>query len=408
MLDLLNKAINQAKNTNMYSGKLKDLDLIFSLKDFLKIPFTTKSDLREAYPYGTLAVNFHEVVEVHMTSGTTGKPTLSFFTKSDLLNSNEYISKAWKNFGIDKSSKIQFMMSYGLFSGAPLNSYAIQHIGGFVMPSGIQPTQKQVELLRDFQIDIIVATPSYFLHLYDFLQKNKIPLASLNIRKGIAAGEAYSDEMKAKIAKMFNIRLYDHYGLCEVNTGIIYECDKCEEMVVLKDYVYAEVVDPQTGVNLAIGETGELVLTATMKDASPILRYKTGDAASIVSYSSDCTGCKGSMLISRIKGRIDSIIFYKGLKIDPYELKDFVFIISEDKIYNRIKIIVNEKQDQMSKTITIRVSTKPGVNDFAFKVDLEKNIQEKIKVPVRVELVSYDYFEEFNTTKVKLVEHIYE
>jgi phenylacetate-CoA ligase len=408
MLDKLNRAILLAKKTKLYTDKLKDFDVINSIEEFTKLPLTTKENLRDSYPYDGLGSNMSEVIEVHMTSGTTGKPTLSFFTKEDLELSSHYISKSWENFGIDSNSKIQFMMSYGLFSGAPLNTYAIQHLDGFVLPSGIQTTQKQVELMKDFQIDTIVATPSYYLYLYDFLVKNNIPLSAFNLKTGIAAGEAYSDEMKAKISELFNIRLFDHYGLCEVNTGIIYECNLCGEMAIIKDYVYAEIIDPVTELIVNDRQLGELVLTSTMKNASPIIRYRTGDSASIITRNSQCKNCYGSTLITRIKGRIDSVIFYKGLKLDPYELKDFIVLDSGGKIYNQIKIVVSKDQHGMAKTIVTKIAIKPGLDELNFKNFLEKTIWQKIKIPIKVEIVSSDYFEDFNTTKVKLVDYVYE
>jgi len=316
----LNRTIKNAKKSPLYSKKLKNFSQLKSIKEISKLPFTTKQELRDYYPFGGLAVPFNKVIEVHTSSGTTGKTTLSFFTKKDLEIGSKTISTAWKNFGINNESRVQFIMSYGLFSGAALNTYAIQELGGFVLPSGIQPAFKQVELMMDFQIDTIVTTPSYFLYLYDYLENNNIPLNKFKLKRGIAAGEIYSEKTRGIIESKFNIKIYDHYGLCEVNTGIAYECNHRTGLHLLDDYVIAEVINPDTGDILPSEQFGELVLTSLKKEASPVIRYRTGDITRI--RSGDCPCANKSIRIERIKRRIDDLIFIKGIKIDPYELKE--------------------------------------------------------------------------------------
>src|SRR3989344_4648808 len=207
-LNLLNKTLNIARNSKFYKSKLQGFPL--ELKNILELqnfPFTTKKELRDCYPFGALAVPINDVVELHTSSGTTGKAALSFLTKEDLKNSSKAIAKAWKCFGITKSSRVQFMMSYGLFSGATLNTYAIQELGGFVVPAGIQSAEKQ------------------------------IPLEQFSLKCGIMAGEIYSDKVRSEIERKFKIKIFDHYGLCEVNTGIAYECELRTGLHFLHNYV---------------------------------------------------------------------------------------------------------------------------------------------------------------------------
>ena len=403
IVDLINITFQKALASTLYQSKFKNKIVIASLTEMGDIPFTTKQDLRLFYPYGNLSTDFTDVVEAHMTSGTTGKPTLSFYTKKDLDEGSMAISRAWANFGIDKNSRVQFMMGYGLFSGAPLNTYAIQSLGAFVLPSGIQPTSKQVQLLQDFDIDTMVATPSYYLHLYDFLVQNSISVKDLKLKRGIAAGEAYSDEIKNKIADLFSMNIYDHYGLCEVNTGIIYECKTCKGMVVLDDYVYAEIIDPINGESLSEGQMGELVLTSLKKDASPIIRYRTGDMTSLRTHFSECKDCYGATILERIKLRYDSTIFYKGIKIEPFELRDMVISFMGNKMYNRVKIQVNESVFNHKPKILIALKSEVYKS---FLTSLQDYLKEKTGVAFIIEEVSYSYFGDFISTKDKIVEYV--
>jgi len=399
----LNRAIKIALRSKLYQEKFRSTRGISTLLDVEKIPFTTKKDLRDWYPYGNLAVDFANVIEMHMTSGTTGKPTLSFYTRGDLEAGSKAIAKAWKNFGIDSKSRVQFMMGYGLFSGAPLNTYAIQSLGAFVLPAGIQPAAKQIQLLRDFDIDTIAATPSYYLYLYDYLVQNNISIKSLKLKRGIAAGEVYSDELKNKIASLFSIKIYDHYGLCEVNTGIIYECKDCDGMAVLDEYVYPEVVDLTSGKVLGEGRIGELVLTSLNKEASPIIRYRTGDVSSVRTYFSDCKNCYGSTILERVKARCDSTIFYKGIKLEPFELRDMIISFVGDKMHSRIRIRVNEDPFRDHPKILLSLKSE---SDRSILEKLQNHLKERTGVNFLIEAVPYSYFGDFDSTKDKIVEYV--
>jgi phenylacetate-CoA ligase len=269
-LRLLNKTLSQAKYSDFYKLKFQDCPLaIKSFSELQNFPFTTKKELRDCYPFGALAVPINEIIEMHTSSGTTGKATLSCFTREDLIASSKAISEAWRCFGINNESRVQFMMSYGLFSGAALNTYAIQRLGGFVIPAGIQSAEKQIQMMIDFKVDTIVGTPGYYFYLFDFLTEKKISLKNLNLKRGIVAGEVYSDKVRAEIEKRFKIKIFDHYGLCEVNTGIGYECELKMGLHILDEYVFPEIINPENGKVLPDGSEGELVLTTLGKKASP-------------------------------------------------------------------------------------------------------------------------------------------
>ena len=398
----LNKTIEQARRSKLYSKKLSNFSgKLKTLNEISLLPFTTKDDLRNHYPFGGLSVEANEIIEVHTSSGTTGKPTLSFYTKEDLRIGSRAISEAWANFGIGEQSKIQFIMSYGLFSGAMLNSYAIQKLGAFVLPAGILPTCKQIELMRDFKIDTVVATPGYLLYLYEYMQENNISRNSIKLHRAIAAGEVYSSALRSEIEKKLEIKVYDHYGLCEVNTGIAYECDARDGLHILDDYVIPEIIDSETGKLLSDGEYGELVLTSLKKEASPIIRYRTGDITCIKRGNCDCESNR--IRIDRIKSRVDDLLFIKGIKINPHELKDFIVDNTRGKLFGSdIRILV--KRNSINHRPRIRLSFKNEFKDF--KNIIQKKIQARIGVRFNVEHVEPSYFGRETNTKVKLVEYI--
>jgi phenylacetate-CoA ligase len=397
----LNSTIKKAKCSLFYSNKLKDIKELKSLVQLSTLPFTTKNELRESYPFNSLCVDIKDVIEMHTTSGTTGKPTLSFYNKKDLEIGSEAISRAWKNFGINNENRVQFIMGYGLFSGAMLNTYALQRLGAFVLPSGIQPTAKQVELMIDFEIDTIVATPGFLLYLYEFLKNNKISRSKLKLVRAIAAGEVYSNITREQIEKKLKIKVYDHYGLCEVNTGIAYECDQRKGLHLLDDYIIAEIIDPQTGELLPDGQYGELVLTSLKKEASPIIRYRTGDVSCI--FSEPCACGNKSIRLGRITTRVDDLLFIKGLKINPHELKEFILSLAENQIFGGdMKIKVKKNSIKYTPQIFLTFVK----NNPILISNLKDRIREKTGITFDIKHVEASYFNREANNKVKFIEYV--
>lgn len=398
VLENLNRTIELAKTTDLYQDK--KLHKLRSLDELSSLPFTSKEDLRGFYPYGGLAVSSDKIIEVHTTSGTTGKPTLSFFTKRDLAEGSKAISEAWRAFGIKKTSKVMFIMSYGLYSGAALNTYAIQSIGAFVLPAGIQPVKTQVDFMADFGIDTIIATPGFLLYLYQWMRVNKFDRSKLKLIRAIAAGEVYSNAIREDIENKLQIKVFDHYGLCEVNTGIAYECTERKGLHILDDYVIPEVVDPNTGKVLPIGKYGELVLTSLKKEASPIIRYRTKDITCIM--PGECTCGRSRIRVDRIKSRVGETLFIKGLKIDPYELRDFLRKHLGSKLFaGDMQIIIKENNIKFTPKILITLVN----NDTEFLRNLEQKIHEFTRVKFHIENVSQEFFNREKNNKVKFIVH---
>lgn len=401
-LHFLNKTLRMARNSDLYRSKLNNFPLeLKDISELQNLPFTTKKELRDYYPLGVLSVPIKDVIEVHTSSGTTGKATLSYFTREDLKIGTKAIAEAWECFGINDESRVQFMMSYGLFSGAMLNTYAIQELGGFVVPAGIQSTEKQIQMMLDFKIDTIVGTPGYYYHLFDYITENQISLKQFSLKRGIMAGEIYSDKVRSDIEKKFNIKIFDHYGLCEVNTGIAYECEFRTGLHILDEYVFPEIINPETGKVLPPDNEGELVLTTLKKKASPVIRYRTGDITSIKSKQCPCG--RDSIRIDRIKRRTDDLIFIKGIKINPYELREYILEIAGNNIYSDIKIVVGSAF--VNYRPEILVSLKDPSNDklLAF---IQKSLKDKTLLTFDVKHTSRDYFQRGDNNKVKFVEYV--
>lgn len=400
-LHSLNKTLSAAKKSKLYKLKLRGYTTrLKNIIDLQKLPFTTKKELREGYPFGSLAVPINDIIEMHTSSGTTGRAVLSYFTKEDLNISSQSISEAWRCFGIKNNSRVQFMMSYGLFSGAALNTYAIQKLGGFVVPSGIQSAEKQIQMMIDFKVDTMVATPGYYLYLFDYLTENNISPKKLFLKRGIMAGEIYSDKVRADIEKKFNIKIFDHYGLCEVNTGIAYECKFKQGLHVLDEYVFPEIINPENGEVLPDGSDGELVLTTLGKKASPVIRYRTGDITKIRRGLCPCG--RDSIRLDRIKRRVDDLIFVNGIKIDPYELKEYILKIAGKYIYSDIKIII---RNNFKHKLEILVSLK-NPSDKAFLLFIKKSLKDKTLVTFHIKHVNRFYFKREENNKIKFVEYV--
>ncbi len=299
---------------------LRDADFN-SLDEFSKnIPFTTKEDLLQSELYENLCVPKKELVGVHSSSGTSAKPVYSFFTKKDIQESNEYLARTWYMQGVREESTFAMLASYGMFSAGLLNHYAIQKIGAFIIPVGGSSALKSLGILREFSADSCAAVASYYPYLITIAKENNILPSDLKLRYIIAGGEPFSENQRRYVEKEFNATMYDQYGLCEINTGIAGECAEKNGLHILADYVYPEIVDPANGEVLGEDQEGELVLTTFHKEASPLLRYRTGDITSI-SYK-PCPCGRTMPRISNIKRRITDTLFYKGIKIEkPYVAK---------------------------------------------------------------------------------------
>lgn len=330
------------ENIPYYRKKMKEkgvkLEDIKSIEDLKKLPFTTKSDLRENYPFNTFGKPLSEIVRIHASSGTTGKPTVVGYTKQDIINWADINKRNLENIGVTKKDVIQVSYGYGLFTGGLGMHYGIENLGATVIPMSTGNTQKQIMLLQDFKATGICCTPSYILFLYDTMIKQGINPKSLNLRFGIFGAEPWTLEMRKDIEKKLGIKAYDIYGLSEImGPGVGLECIKQNGLHINEDFFIMEIIDSETGEVKPDGEKGELVITTIGKDGIPMIRYRTKDITLIIPEECSC----GNIFkrIKRLEGRVDDMLIIKGVNIFPSQIESV--ILEFEKVLPFYQIVVD-------------------------------------------------------------------
>ncbi|KYK21938.1 phenylacetate--CoA ligase [Thermoplasmatales archaeon SM1-50] len=321
----LKKLIKYVYTTNKYyHKKLTDVnitpDSIKIANDIEKLPFLTKQDLRAYYPFGLLCTPLDDIVEVHASSGTTGKPVVGPYTKNDIELWSEMMARSLFANGVRKKDILQNAYGYGLFTGAHGFEKGAQKIGAMVITIGAGNTERQIDIMRDFGSTVVACTPSYCLHIAEVAkQKGLIPAKDFKLRLGVFGAESWSEEIRRTIEKRWDIVAHEHYGLTElIGPGVVSECEY-KKLHINADHFYPEVIDPSTGESLESGQEGELVFTTLTKEAFPAIRFRTKDLASI---TEDMCECGRTLPIqSRIKGRSDDMMKIKGVIVFPSQIE---------------------------------------------------------------------------------------
>jgi phenylacetate-CoA ligase len=370
------------KNIPFYKEQFSKLNLkpkdITSLKDVPKLPFTTREDLRENYPFGMLAVPKEQVVRLHTSSGTTGKPKAIFFSKKDVDRAAELIARCLIMTGVKKDDVLQNMMTYGLFTGALVMHYGAEKVGVLVIPAGPGNTKRQIALMQDFKTTTLHLTPSYALYLAGVMNNEGLDPKDFSLRRAYMGSEPYSEETRKKIEKFFRIDVYNSYGLSEMNgPGVAFECIEKNGMHLWEDNFILEIIDPDTGERMPEGEKGELVLTTLYREAMPILRYRTRDIAMIIPGKCKCG--RSHRRISRIIGRTDDMIIVRGVNIFPQQIERVLMGI---KAVAQNYQIVLESYDQM--TVRVEISKELFDGKVEHLVNLQSEITEKIRSEILV------------------------
>lgn len=380
----LKQTVRQAyKNIPFYKEHFSKLHIhpkdIASVKDIRKLPFTTREDLREYYPFGMLAVTKEQVVRLHTSSGTTGKPKAIFFTKKDVDRAAQLIARCLIMTGVAKDDVLQNMMTYGLFTGALVMHYGAEKVGVLVIPAGPGNTKRQIALMQDFKTTTLHITPSYALYLASVMQSEGLdPQKDFSLRRAYLGSEPYSEETRKKIEKFFHIDVYNSYGLSEMNgPGVAFECREKNGMHLWEDNFIMEIIDPETGEPMPEGEKGELVLTTLCREAMPILRYRTRDITMILPGRCKCG--RTHRRISRIIGRTDDMIIVRGVNIFPQQIERALMGI---KAVAQNYQIVLESYDQMTVRVEIVKELFDGKVDHL--VNLRNEITEKIRSEILV------------------------
>lgn len=291
-------------------------DDINSLADLKKLPFTNKQDLRDNYPFNLFAVPMSDVIRIHSSSGTTGKPTVVGYTRKDIDIWSELMARALCSSGATKRSVIQNAYGYGLFTGGLGVHYGAEKLGASVIPSSGGNTKRQIMLMQDFGTTVLTCTPSYALFMYEEMQEMGIKPEELKLKSGIFGAEPWSESMRKEIEKSLQIDAYDIYGLSEIiGPGVAIECSCKDGLHIAEDHFIVEIIDPVTGEILPSGEQGELVISAVTKEALPMMRYRTGDLT--VLNNEICKCGRTHVRMQKVLGRSDDMVIIRGVNVFP-------------------------------------------------------------------------------------------
>ena len=357
---------------SFYGKKLKDAGIteIHSVEDFLKLPFSEKKDLREAYPLGLMTAPEEEIVRIHSSSGTTGTPVIIPYTQKDVDDWATMFARCYETAGITNKDRIQITPGYGLWTAGIGFQAGAEKLGAMVIPMGPGNTDKQLQMMQDMESTVICATSSYALLLAEEIQKRGISKEKIKLKKGVIGSERWSDKMRERIATELGIELYDIYGLTEIyGPGIGINCEYNSGMHYWDDFIYIEIIDPVTGENLPDGETGEIVITTLVKEGAPLIRYRTHDLSRIIPEKCKCGRCFPK--IDVIMGRTDDMMKIKGVNVFPSQIEEILGTFEEISSEYQIRISHLDGKD----TMRIYVET-TGDYDFA---DLARRIAEKVK-----------------------------
>ena len=331
--DRLRKLVDRVyHNTPFYRRKMQEMDImpadIKTVDDIVKLPFTTKQDLRDNYPYGLFARPMSEIVRLHASSGTTGKPTVVGYTRRDLSIWSEMIARSLSAYGADCHDIFSVAYGYGLFTGGLGLHYGVEHLGATVIPMSSGNTSKQIQLMHDFGASVIACTPSYALYLAEAMEQAGIPREEFKLRMGIFGAEPWTENMRKEIESKLGINAYNIYGLSEVmGPGVSHECQYKDGSHIIDDHFLPEIISPDTLQQLPYGEQGELVFTTLTKEGLPLLRYRTKDLCSL--NEEPCKCGRTSVRMSRIVGRSDDMLIIRGVNVFPSQIESVILEMEE-------------------------------------------------------------------------------
>jgi len=361
---------------------------IKTLADITKLPFTRKVDLRDNYPTGMFSAPKSQVVRYHVSSGTTGKPTVVGYTKGDIETWSESLARALTSIGLDSDDVVQVGYGYGLFTGGLGLHYGAERIGAAVLPVGTGNTERQIELMQDLGTTAIACTPSYFLHIMEVAEKMGISIKKdTQLKAGIFGAEPWSLETRKRIEDATGINAYDIYGTSEISGPLFTECHVKKGIHVWADMFLIEVLDPKTDEPVADGETGELVFTTLHKFALPLIRYRIGDLS--IMNSEPCECGRTHPRIMRILGRTDDMLIIRGINVFPSQVESVLMDIPE--VGDHWEILVDRKGPLDMMTVRVEL-TMAGFSDkigdlMKLKKKISKELKGVLNIAAEVDLV---------------------
>ncbi|MDT8440947.1 MAG: phenylacetate--CoA ligase [Desulfuromonadales bacterium] len=362
---------------------------IRSLDDLRRLPFTLKQDMRDNYPYGLFAVPLDQIVRIHASSGTTGKPTVVGYTRRDIENWTELMARSFAAAGAHRGDVIHNAYGYGLFTGGLGAHYGAERIGASVIPMSGGNTKKQLMIMQDFGSTVITCTPSYSLYLAEAAAEEGIDIRALKLRVGILGAEPWSEKMRAEIEEKVGIKAIDIYGLSEIlGPGVGIECIEAQAgLHIWEDHFIVEIIDPDSGQVLPVGEQGELVITTITKEGIPMIRYRTRDITRII--AEPCICGRTHRRLARMSGRSDDMLIIRGVNVFPSQIESVLMDI--EGVEPHYLLIVDREENLDTLEVQVEVNEQTFSDEIKVLQDLSRRIQKEIKdvlgITCRVRLV---------------------
>jgi len=343
-------------NVAFYRKRMDEMGVkpsdIQSIDDIVKLPFTYKTDLRDNYPFGLFAVPMKDIVRVHASSGTTGKPTTVGYTKNDIENWREVVARCLTMAGIGSDDIMQISYGYGLFTGGLGVHYGAETVGCSVVPISGGNTRRQLQLMSDFSSTVLACTPSYALHLADALVENGYSLADMKLKAGVFGAEPWTENMRLELEKKWGIRAHDIYGLSEImGPGVANDCICHAGLHVHEDHFFPEIVHPDTKQPVADGEEGELVFTTLTKEGIPLLRYNTRDLSTLNPETCECG--RTSVRMKKITGRSDDMLIIRGVNLFPSQIEHVLLELGETSAHYMLYVDRDNNLDTLELKVEL-------------------------------------------------------
>src|SRR5512147_197633 len=350
---------------------------IKDIQDVVKLPFTKKSDLRDNYPYGLFAEPLENIVRIHASSGTTGKPTVVAYNRNDISLWADVMARTFTCAGVTNKDVVQNAYGYGLFTGGLGAHYGAERVGASVIPISGGNTQKQILLLQDFGSTVITCTPSFALYIYDVACEMKINLDTIKLRVGLFGAEPWTEEMRREIEERLRIKAIDIYGLSEIiGPGVSSECVEAQSGLHLnEDHFFPEIINPGTGEQLPYGSEGELVITSMSREAMPLIRYRTGDITSL--NPEVCTCGRTTVRMKRIRGRADDMLIIRGVNVFPSQVESVLLRSKEVAPHYIIEVNRTGRMDDMNVRVEVTPKFMEAMASKVLSTDLKAFVQEE-------------------------------
>jgi phenylacetate-CoA ligase len=410
-LERLESTLNRVyQNVPFYKKKFDEIgfnpDDLRSLDDLRKLPFTTKNDLRENYPYGLFAVPLREVVRVHASSGTTGMATVVGYSHNDIKTWSNLVARVLAAGGITKDDVIQISFNYGLFTGAFGLHYGAERLGASVIPISSGNTRRQIQIMQDFKTTALVGTPSYAMLIADTMMEMGINRNSLSLKYGLFGAEPWSEAMRRELEDKLKIVATDNYGLSEVmGPGVAGECLERKGLHIAEDHFLVELINPNTLQPVKPGEAGEMVITTITKEAFPVVRYRTRDLTRLMPEQCPCGRTMRRM--TRVFGRSDDMLIIRGVNVFPQQIETVLFEI--EGVAPHYQIVIDRKGPLDETTVNVEVSEPIFFDEMKKQTQLKETIKKRLAselgISVDVKLVEKKTLERFEGKAKRVIDN---